>query len=187
MNIIKTNIPDLLIIEPEIFNDERGYFFESYNTKKFKNAGIDVDFVQDNQSKSSFGVVRGLHYQLAPYSQSKLVSVIEGEVLDVAVDIRENSPTYGKWFGVILSGENKKQFLIPKGFAHGFSVLSDNAIFTYKCDNFYNKESERGIMFNDSKINIDWKINNDDAIISLKDKINPTFDKAEMNFIYGKM
>ncbi|MCK5823387.1 MAG: dTDP-4-dehydrorhamnose 3,5-epimerase [Bacteroidales bacterium] len=187
MNIIKTNIPDLLIIEPDVFKDERGYFFESYNKKKYTDAGINIDFVQDNQSQSSFGVIRGLHYQLAPYSQTKLVSVIEGEVFDVAVDIRKNSPTFGKWFGLILSEENKKQFFIPKGFAHGFSVLSDIAIFTYKCDNFYNKEAERSIMFNDSEINIDWKINSDNAIISLKDKINPTFDKAEMNFIYGKM
>lgn len=187
MKIIKTNIPDLLIIEPTVFNDERGYFFESFNQQKFTDAKINVNFVQDNQSKSTIGVIRGLHYQLAPYAQTKLVSVIEGEVFDVAVDIRKNSPTFGKWFGIVLSGENKKQFFIPRGFAHGFSVLSKTAIFSYKCDNFYNKEAERGILFNDSKINIDWGMNLDNAIISLKDKINPTFDKAEMNFIYGKI
>ena len=184
MEIIKTEIPDLLIIKPQIFEDERGYFFESYNHELFNNNGITYNFIQDNESKSSRGVIRGLHYQLAPYSQTKLVRVIKGRVLDVAVDLRKGSPTFGKWHSVELSEKNKLQFLVPRGFAHGFAVLEDDTIFSYKCDNLYNKESERGINFNDKKLNIDWGFDLEKAIISVKDKTNPCFDDAEKNFIY---
>ena len=149
MEIIETPIKDLLIIKPRVFEDARGYFFETYNEANYLKAGIQQKFCQDNQSKSSYGVVRGLHYQLAPYSQSKLVSVAQGVVWDIAVDLRKSSPTYGQWYGVELSDINHLQFLIPQGFAHGFSVLSEEAIFTYKCDNFYNQPAERGILFND--------------------------------------
>lgn len=186
MKIIKTEIPDLLIIQPKVFEDERGYFFESYKESLFKEQGLDYRFVQDNESQSEFGVIRGLHYQLAPYSQTKLVRVIEGTVFDVAVDLREGSPTFGKWHGIELSAENKIQFLIPKGFAHGFSVLSKTATFVYKCDNVYHPETERGINFNDNFLNINWKIDSKKAIISPKDKVYPNFKEAEMNFIYQK-
>ena len=186
MNIIKTKIEDLLIIEPRVFSDDRGYFFECYHNERYKNAGIDADFIQDNEAFSMYGVVRGLHYQLGPYSQAKLVRAIKGRVLDVAVDIRRNSPTFGEWVAVELSEDNKRQFFVPRGFAHGYSVLSETAIFAYKCDNTYNPESERGINLNDTKLNIDWKIPFENQIISSKDKILPEFDKAEMNFIYGK-
>ena len=182
MNIIKTSIPDLLIIEPKIFNDKRGYFFESYNSNLFKENGIDDVFVQDNQSKSSYGVIRGLHYQLNPYSQIKLVRVLQGRIFDVAVDLRKDSPSYGKWEGVELSEDNKKQFLIPKGFAHGFSVLSDEAVVFYKCDDFYNKEAERGIIYNDGELNIDWKVDIGKAVISPKDLDSPLFSQAKKNF-----
>ncbi|MCF8358795.1 MAG: dTDP-4-dehydrorhamnose 3,5-epimerase [Prolixibacteraceae bacterium] len=184
MKITKTNIPGLLIIEPEVFSDDRGYFFESYNQAKFSDAGFEITFVQDNESKSGYGVIRGLHYQLAPWGQSKLIRVIEGKVWDVAVDIRKGSPTFGEWFGLEISAENKKQFFIPKGFAHGFSVLSETAIFSYKCDQYYNKESERGIAFNDPGLNIDWKIDPSKAIVSGKDQKHPDFRNAEMNFNY---
>ncbi len=186
MEIIKTKIPDLLIIKPKVFEDERGYFFESFNEKVFQEKGIDLDFVQDNESKSGYGVIRGLHYQLAPYSQTKLVRVIEGKVFDVAVDLRQNSPTYGQWSGIELSAENKIQFLIPKGFAHGFSVLSKSATFIYKCDNLYNPEAERGISYNDPSLNINWRIQAGKEIISAKDKIFPTFKEAEKKFKYSK-
>ena len=170
MNVIKTKIEDLVIIEPKIFKDERGYFFESYNKNKFKNIELNYNFVQDNQSSSEYGVIRGLHYQTEPYAQTKLIRVIEGKILDVAVDLRKDSKTYGKYVSVILSEENKKQFLIPKGFAHGFSVLSKTAVIIYKCDNFYNKESERGIKFDDKSLNIDWMIPGE-VIVSEKDKL----------------
>ena len=186
MEIIKTKIPDLLIIKPRVFEDERGYFFESYNEKIFGKKGLDLSFVQDNESKSGYGVIRGLHYQLAPYSQTKLVRVIEGKVFDVAVDLRDNSPTFGQWSGIELSADNKIQFLIPKGFAHGFSVLSKSAVFIYKCDNLYNPEAERGINFNDPFLNINWRIAPDKAIISPKDKVFPNFKEAEKNFKYSK-
>lgn len=186
MEIIKTKIPDLLIIKPRVFEDERGYFFESYNEKIFRKKGLDLSFVQDNESKSGYGVIRGLHYQLAPYSQTKLVRVIEGKVFDVAVDLREDSPTFGQWSGIELSADNKIQFLIPKGFAHGFSVLSKSAVFIYKCDNLYNPEAERGINFNDPFLNINWRIAPDKAIISPKDKVFPNFKEAEKNFKYSK-
>ncbi|WP_421920072.1 dTDP-4-dehydrorhamnose 3,5-epimerase [Marinifilum sp.] len=186
MEIIKTEIPDLLIIQPKVFEDERGYFFESYNKKEFLKHDLDLHFIQDNESKSGYGVIRGLHYQLAPYSQTKLVRVIEGKVFDVAVDLREGSPTFGKWRGIELSAENKIQFLIPRGFAHGFSVLSKTATFVYKCDNFYNPEAERGLNYNDPYLNIDWRIEPDKAIISPKDKVMPNFTEAEKNFKFGK-
>lgn len=182
MEIIKTPINDLVIIQPDIFADSRGFFFESYNEIKFANAGIDIHFCQDNQSKSGYGVIRGLHYQLSPHSQTKLVSVTQGSVWDVAVDLRSTSPTYGQWFGVELTEENHLQFLIPQGFAHGFSVLSETAVFSYKCDDFYNKDLERGIIFNDPFLGIDWKIPADKAIISEKDTKHLNFANAEKNF-----
>lgn len=176
MTFIKTEIKDVWIIEPKVFEDDRGYFFESFNEKIFKNeTSTDIHFVQDNQSKSNKGVLRGLHYQTKEHSQAKLVRVLQGSVQDVAVDIRPNSPTYGKHISVILSAENKKQFFVPRGFAHGFLVLEDNTIFAYKCDNFYNKESEGGIIFNDQALNINWKLDTSDFFLSDKDKILPTF------------
>lgn len=183
MKITETFIPGLIIIEPSVFNDERGYFFESYNKIKYFQNGFDIEFIQDNESKSVKGVVRGLHYQLAPFAQSKLVRVVQGSVFDVAVDLRKGSPTFGKWFGLELNETDKKQLFIPRGFAHGFSVLSEKAVFSYKCDNIYNKESERSINCNDPFLNIDWKINPTQQIISEKDKHAPFFENAEMNFI----
>lgn len=183
MNLIKTKIEDLVIIEPKIFTDDRGYFFESYNKKKLEVlTGKQYNFVQDNESKSSYGVIRGLHYQLAPYSQAKLVRVLKGKVYDVAVDLRKNSPTFGEWVGVELSAENKRQFLIPKGFAHGFSVLSETAVFAYKCDEYYHPEAEAGIIYNDSSLRIDWKVPEKDIKLSEKDKLLPEFGNAKMNF-----
>ncbi len=184
MEITKTPIEGLLIIKPTVHKDDRGYFFESYNENRFVNNGIPMEFVQDNQSFSSFGVIRGLHYQLEPYAQTKLVRVLQGKIYDVAVDIRKNSPTFGQWFGVELSDENFLQFLLPRGFAHGFSVLSETALVLYKCDNFYKKEAERGIVYNDKTLNIDWKINPDDVLVSAKDKVMDSFEKAEINFKY---
>lgn len=170
MNISKTKIPDVLIIEPKVFGDERGFFYESYNHKKFEQAvGKEVNFVQDNHSKSTKGVLRGLHFQKAPYAQGKLVRCVVGEVFDVAVDIRENSDTYGQWIGIILSAENKRQLWIPEGFAHGFLVLSETAEFLYKATNYYHPESEGGIIWNDKNISIDWPIDNDNIILSQKD------------------
>ncbi|TRX70950.1 dTDP-4-dehydrorhamnose 3,5-epimerase [Carboxylicivirga sp. M1479] len=185
MEIIKTNIHNLLIIKPEVFEDPRGFFTESYVENKYKEAGINANFVQDNISKSTYGVVRGLHYQLAPYSQAKLIQVLEGKVLDVAVDLRKNSPTFGQHYAVELSADNKLQFYIPQGFAHGFSVLSESAILSYKCDNYYSQEAERGIVYNDASLAIDWKIPTDEAIISSKDRILPSFKEAEHNFVYS--
>ena len=182
MEIIETPIKDLLIIKPRVFEDARGFFCETYNRQKFNELGIENDFCQDNLSKSSYGVIRGLHYQLAPHSQAKLVSAVQGKVWDVAVDLRKDSPTFGKWFGVELSLENHTYFLIPRGFAHGFSVLSETAIFSYKCDNYYNPQAESGIIYNDSDLNIDWKIPAEKAIVSEKDKMNLAFRNAEMNF-----
>ena len=173
MNFISTDIKDVYIIEPKVFNDKRGYFFESYNEEAFKKAGLNYNFVQDNQSKSSYGTVRGLHFQKGEHSQAKLVRVLKGEVLDVAVDLRTNSPTFGKHVAVILNDQNQRQLMIPRGFAHGFAVLSEEAIFTYKCDNFYCKESEGGILFNDPELGIDWKIDLSKAILSDKDKLHP--------------
>lgn len=184
MEILKTPIPDLVILKNKVFEDARGYFTEAYNEKVFQENGITIDFRQDNRSKSDYGVIRGLHYQLNPSSQSKLVSVIVGKVFDVAVDIRKGSPTFGQWYGVELSDKNHLQFLIPQGFAHGFSVLSETAIFSYKCDNFYTPELDRGIAYNDPTLNIDWKIPADKALISDKDTKNPLLADAEINFSF---
>ncbi|MBP8944889.1 MAG: dTDP-4-dehydrorhamnose 3,5-epimerase [Paludibacteraceae bacterium] len=182
MEIIKTPIPDLLVIKPQIFEDSRGYFYEVYNEKRYNEIGITCHFCQDNQSKSTYGVLRGLHYQLSPASQSKLVYVIEGKVWDVAVDLRSTSPTFKQWYGIELSAENHLQFLIPKGFAHGYAVLSEMAIFAYKCDEFYNPSLERGIIYNDPILAIDWRIPAEKMIISEKDSKHPFFDHAEFNF-----
>ena len=182
MNITETKFPGLLIIEPKVFEDSRGYFFESYNKESLDKHIGNIDFVQDNQSKSSYGTIRGLHYQLEPYAQSKLIRVIQGTILDVVVDIREKSPTFGQHFSIELSCKNKKQLFIPKGFAHGFSVLSETAVVLYKTDQFYNPESERGINYKDLNLKIDWKINLDEAIVSVKDKVHPMFNEAEKNF-----
>jgi len=182
VKIIETPIPGLLIIEPRVFADERGYFFESFSQTKFAENGLISGFVQDNESKSHHGVIRGLHYQLAPFGQTKLIRVVRGTVYDVAVDLRKGSPTFGKWYGVEVSASNKKQFYIPKGFAHGFSVLSEYAIFSYKCDAFYNPASERGILYNDPALNIDWGIDPSVANVSGKDLVLPLLADAEINF-----
>ena len=178
-NFIKTSIEGVMVIEPTVFGDSRGHFFESYNYEEFKENGMDMVFVQDNQSKSTQGVLRGLHYQTKK-PQGKLVRVIKGEVFDVAVDIRENSPTYGKWEGIILSEENKKMFYVPEGFAHGFLVLSEEAEFVYKCTNFYDPTSEAGIMWDDKTINIDWPISKDMKVkLSEKDLRNKTLNSKK--------
>ena len=180
MNFIATKLEGCYIIEPKIFTDERGYFMESFNEQTFQKAiGHQVHFVQDNQSFSSKGVLRGLHYQTGEHAQAKLVRVLDGEVLDVAVDIRPNSPTFGQYEAVILSGENQRQFFVPRGFAHGFLVLSETATFFYKCDNFYNKESEGGIAYDDKTINIDWNFPVEKLIISEKDTVQPTLENAK--------
>lgn len=184
MNIKETSIPGLLIIEPDVFEDPRGYFFESYNHRQFQEAGIDKYFVQDNQSLSGYGVIRGLHYQLSPYSQSKLVRVLEGSVWDVVVDIRKNSPTFGRSFGLEISAKNRIQLYVPKGMAHGFAVISPAAVFFYKCDNFYNQSAERGIHYLDRDLGIDWPVPAEKILISSKDQILPPFREAEMNFYY---
>ncbi len=182
MTVTDTFIKDLKIIEPKVFGDQRGYFFETWKKSDFEAAGIDFIPVQQNESSSTYGVVRGLHFQLNPYSQAKLVRCVVGKVLDVAVDVRKDSPTFGKYFSVELSEENKRQFFIPRGFAHGFSVLSDYAVFSYLCDNVYNKESEGGIIFNDPELAIDWKIPQDKMILSDKDTKHPTLKNAILNF-----
>jgi len=181
----KTDISGLLVFEPAVFEDGRGYFFESYNEKIFQQAGIDLRFVQDNQSSSKYGVIRGLHYQLPPFAQSKLVRVLYGKILDVAVDIRKGSSTYGKTFCLELSDENKKQLFIPVGFAHGFSVLTEKAEVLYKCDAFYNRESDAGIRYDDPTLAIDWKIPATKAIISEKDKILPALTECKNSFVFG--
>jgi dTDP-4-dehydrorhamnose 3,5-epimerase len=177
-----TPLTGLIIFEPQVFEDSRGYFFEAYNEQSFHKQGITNRFVQDNQSKSSYGVIRGLHYQLNPYAQAKLVRVIEGNILDVAIDIRKGSPTYGQHFAVELSAENKKQLLVPAGFAHGFSVLSETAVVLYKCDALYNRESEAGIIYNDPALGIDWKISPGSEIISEKDSKLPLLSDCRNNF-----
>ncbi len=182
MKIITTNIEGLLIIEPRIFNDDRGYFYESYNKSKFTEAGIAVDFVQDNQSFSQKGAVRGLHAQADPFAQGKLVRVIKGRVLDVAVDIRKGSPTYGKYFSIELNEDNKLQFWIPAGFLHGFSTLEDNTIFTYKVNNYYDKASEIGVIWNDPTLNIEWGIGQNDILLSPKDELLPSFNEFKSPF-----
>ena len=170
MIVRKTPLEGLLIVEPKVFKDQRGYFFESYNKKLYAENGITDNFVQDNQSFSSYGVVRGLHYQLNPFAQSKLVRVLQGKIFDVAVDLRKDSPTFGQWFGVELSSENFLQLYIPRGFAHGFSVLSETAVVFYKCDNYYAPDYEEGILFDDPVLNIDWKVPIEKVIVSEKDK-----------------
>ncbi len=182
MEITKTPIAGLLVLTPRVFQDDRGYFLESFNAKNLAEAGITTSFVQDNESKSTRGVIRGLHYQLNPHAQAKLVRVIEGTVFDVAVDLRKDSPTFGQWYGLELSDENKIQLFIPRGFAHGFSVLSETAVFAYKCDAYYDPKSERGIVYNDPELNIDWKVDEKEARISGKDQANPLFREAEYNF-----
>lgn len=186
MKIIKTPLPGLIIIEPSVFTDERGYFFESYQRGRYVEAGIIKPFIQDNESKSVRGVIRGLHFQLGSDSQAKLVRVVQGSVYDIAVDLRKGSPTFGEWFGIELNNNNKKQLFVPRGFAHGFSVLSETAVFTYKCDNEYKQDAERSINPSDLKLGIDWKIKNSEQIISEKDKLAPSFENAEMNFVYKK-
>lgn len=185
MEVIKTEIDGVVIIEPRIFHDERGYFYESFSQREFEEKVCKTVFVQDNQSKSSYGVLRGLHFQKAPYSQSKLVRCIKGKVLDVAVDIRKGSPTFGKYVAVELSEDNHRQFFVPRGFAHGFAVLSDEAVFQYKCDNFYNKESEGSIAWNDESLSIDWKIDMDKVVLSEKDKNSKPLAQADYLFDYN--
>ena len=175
MDFFKPEIKGLIVFTPTVFQDNRGYFFESYSARVWKEAGINVTFVQDNESFSTQNTLRGLHFQRPPFTQAKLVRVLEGTVWDVAVDLRTNSPTFGKWYGVELSGENKKQYFILHGFAHGFSVLTPTAKFAYKCDNFYNKASEGAVLFNDKELNIDWKIDLTKALLSEKDLKNPSF------------
>ena len=178
MTITPTNLTDCFIIEPSVFADARGYFFESFSEQKFIESVCNTHFVQDNESKSSYGVLRGLHFQKPPFAQSKLVRVIKGAVLDVAVDIRKSSPTFGKHIAIELTEENKKQLFIPRGFAHGFIVLQDDTIFQYKCDNYYSRESEGGILWNDSELNIDWKVPLTDILLSEKDNKNPLLKDA---------
>jgi dTDP-4-dehydrorhamnose 3,5-epimerase len=182
MNIETTPIQDLVIINPTVFEDERGYFMESFNQQKLQEAGIQIPFVQDNQSFSKQGTLRGLHFQNPPFAQTKLVRVLVGEIMDVAVDLRKDSPTYGQHFAITLSAENKKQLLIPHGFAHGFSVISETALVLYKCDQFYNKASEGGIIFDDPLLNIDWGIDLNTAIVSEKDQILPLFKDCNSGF-----
>jgi len=184
MNVLETGLPGLVIIEPKVFKDDRGYFFESYHEEKLVQQGIKTKFVQDNQSKSSYGVTRGLHFQQNPHAQTKLVRVLEGVIYDVALDIRKGSPTFGKWFGIELSSENKKQLYVPQGFAHGFSVLSETAVVFYKCDNLYHPASEGGIVYNDPELAIDWKVDPAKAILSPKDKALPLLKNANFNFIF---
>lgn len=175
MKVIKTKLQGCLVLEPTLFNDDRGYFFESYNTNRFNDiVDQEVNFVQDNQSFSTRGVIRALHYQKGNNAQAKLIRVLNGVILDVAVDLRPHSKTYGEYFSVELSSKNKKQLFVPRGFAHGFSVLSDTAEVLYKCDNYYNKESEGGIIYNDATLNIDWKVNPEEIKVSEKDLILPT-------------
>lgn len=182
MNVETTFIQDLVVLTPDVFEDSRGYFFEGYNKNKLSALGIDIEFVQDNQSFSQRGTLRGLHYQNPPYAQTKLVRVLQGEIMDVAVDLRKDSPTYGQHFTIRLSSENKKQLLVPQGFAHGFSVLSETAVVLYKCDQFYNKASEGGIRFDDPTLIIDWGMDLKEAIVSDKDVVLPSFEACNSQF-----
>ncbi len=182
MNVETTFIQDLVVLTPDVFEDSRGYFFEGYNKNKMRSLGIDIEFVQDNQSFSQRGTLRGLHYQNPPYAQTKLVRVLQGEIMDVAVDLRKDSPTYGQHFTIRLSSENKKQLLVPQGFAHGFSVLSETAVVLYKCDQFYNKASEGGIRFDDPTLAIDWGMDLKEAIVSDKDVVLPSFEACNSQF-----
>lgn len=182
MNKEQTNIKDLVLLTPIVFEDERGYFFEAYNKNKLVDLGIHIDFIQDNQSFSKKGTLRGLHYQNPPFAQTKLVRVLEGEIMDVVIDLRKDSSTFGKHFGLQLSAENKKQLLVPQGFAHGFSVLSETAVVLYKCDQYYNKESEGGIKYDDMTLNIDWGMDLAAAIVSEKDVLLPDFLNCNSQF-----
>lgn len=182
MNVIKTDIEGVVVIEPRVFDDARGYFFESYSKRRFDEVVRPIEFVQDNESMSTRGVIRGLHFQRPPFSQSKLVRCVRGAVLDVVVDIRRGSPTYGRHVAVELTGENRRQLFVPRGFAHGFAVLSDEAVFQYKCDNYYHPESEGGISIADHSLGIDWRIDPTEAILSEKDLRNPMFSDFESPF-----
>ncbi|MBR5478371.1 MAG: dTDP-4-dehydrorhamnose 3,5-epimerase [Bacteroidaceae bacterium] len=186
MEVIKTEIDGVVIIEPRIFKDDRGYFYESFSQREFEEKVCRTTFVQDNQSKSSYGVLRGLHFQKPPYCQSKLVRCIKGAVLDVAVDIRRGSPTFGKYVAVELSEDNHRQFFVPRGFAHGFAVLTPEAVFQYKCDNFYNKESEGSVAWNDPQLAIDWRIPADKVLLSEKDKLSKFLCDADYLFDYNE-
>ena len=186
MNIIKTEIEGLVIVEPRVFRDDRGYFYESFSQREFEENVCRTTFVQDNQSMSSYGVVRGLHFQKPPYCQSKLVRCIKGAVLDVAVDIRKGSPTFGKYVAVELTEDNHRQFFVPRGFAHGFAVLSEVAVFQYKCDNYYNKESEGAIAWNDEQIAVDWRLPSEKVILSEKDKLSKPLAEAEFLVDYNE-
>jgi dTDP-4-dehydrorhamnose 3,5-epimerase len=184
MPFTTTEFPGLLIFEPRVFNDDRGYFFESYNENTFSAGGATMKFVQDNQARSTYGVIRGLHFQLAPYAQTKLIRTLSGSILDVVVDLRKGSPSFGKVFSIELSAENKMQLLVPKGFAHGYSVLTETAEVLYKCDAFYNKDSEGGLFFNDPALGIDWLIPAEKALVAEKDLVLPVMEKCISNFIF---
>ena len=185
MPFIKTDFPGLVIFEPAVFGDDRGYFFESYNANTFlQEAGIDIRFVQDNQARSVYGVVRGLHFQNDPAAQTKLIRALEGTILDVVVDLRKGSPSFGRVFSIELSADNKKQLLVPQGFAHGYSVLSATAEVFYKCDNFYNKSAEGGLAYNDPSLNINWQIPAEKMILSSKDLVHPNIANTKSNFVF---
>ena len=185
MPFIKTQFPGLLVFEPKVFEDNRGYFFESYNQKTFSEEGVEINFVQDNQARSSYGVIRGLHFQHNPRAQTKLIRVLSGQIIDAVVDIRKNSPTYGQAYTILLSAENKKQLLVPKGFAHGYSVISETAEVFYKCDEFYHKETEGGISWNDPSLAIDWKIPREKILVSEKDTNYSLFRDSDYGFVYN--
>ncbi len=184
MPFSKTEFPGLLVFDPKVFEDNRGYFFESYNQKIFSDAGVEINFVQDNQASSSFGVIRGLHFQNDPFAQTKLIRVLSGKIIDAVVDIRKNSPTYGIAYTILLSAENKKQLLVPKGFAHGYSVISETAEVFYKCDEFYHKEAEGGIAWKDPALNIDWQIPSAEITVSDKDQKHPSLQNSTHNFVF---
>lgn len=186
MPFTATEFPGLMVYEPKVFGDDRGYFFESYNEQAFHAEGVNYQFVQDNQARSSYGVVRGLHFQLAPHAQTKLIRALEGCILDVVLDLRKGSPSYGKIYSIELSAANKKQLLVPKGFAHGYSVLSETAEVLYKCDAFYNKAAEGGVLFNDPALAINWNIPADKMLLSDKDKVYPVFSEVMHNFLFEK-
>ena len=186
MPFIKTDIPDLLIFEPRVFEDSRGYFYESYNRKAFESEGLALDFMQDNQAASTYGVVRGLHYQHEPYAQTKLIRALQGSIIDAVVDIRKGSPTFGKSFTIELSDTNRLQLLVPRGFAHGYSVISETAVVMYKCDNYYHKEAEGGINPNDETLGIDWRVPVDKRVLSEKDLAAPLFADCINHFNYKK-
>jgi len=184
MPFATTDIPGVLLFEPHVFEDNRGWFFESYNENVFKEQGLDIRWVQDNHSSSSYGVIRGMHYQLPPFAQNKLVRVLRGKILDVVVDLRKGSPAFGKSWSKVLSAKKRQQLFIPAGFAHGFSVLSGKAEVLYKCDASYNKDSEAGIIYNDAELNIDWRIPEKDAVVSDKDRQLPTFAQCNNSFLF---